>query len=174
MWINSSVTMFAGSESHLMDQLDENLRELKRRVDARVEQMLIVRQPQAAERQALVTSDDSSPDMLKDDSDLDLDAYSRPALPLPRGDDPTVAHPGMKLVRPNPNPTSAFSQLPAATTTFTAAERAAEHSLVIASTAAEHDPTPTFSQETILAHPPAIRRQGFLHRIFGRLFALRS
>jgi hypothetical protein len=175
MWINFSVTMFAGGESQMMDQLDENLREMKRRVDARVEQMLIVRRAQAPETRALVTSDDRSSDMLEDQSNFDLGAHTRPALPLLRVNDPTTADPEMKLIKPNPNPTSAFSQLQEATTTILAAEQVTPQSLVeIASTFAEYEPNQTVWQEHILAHPPAIRRQSFLHRIFGRLLATRS
>lgn len=159
----------------MIDQLDVNLRELKRRVDARVGQMPIVVRAQTAETQALFTCDDGRSNMLDDQADLELDSHNRPAFLLPRGNDPTVAHTETKLIRPNPNPTAGLSQLQEATTAFTSAEQMTEHTLIRSvTTSIEQDPNQAVSQEYILAHPPAIRRQGFLHRILGRLLARRS
>jgi hypothetical protein len=172
MCINTSVMMFAGNESHLMDQLDENLRELKRRVDARVEQMLILRRVPVAETQTLATSLDGSPNMLEQHAGLASNAHTRSAFPLPRGDDPTVVHADKKLDRPSLIPTSGISELPERPTALTAAERLAvglpEGTV---STSDRHSASSTIFQDRILAHPPAIRRQSFLHRFFGKLLS---
>lgn len=152
-----------------MDQLDENLRELKRRVDARVEQILIVRQAQSSETQALANSHKGLLVRLEDNVDLDYSAHTRPAFLLPQGDDPTVVHADVKPSQPNPNPTAGFDQLPERATMLTVAERAAGDLLEkTASSSTEHYATSTISQVRILAHPPAIRHQSFLYRFFGR------
>lgn len=158
-----------------MDQLDENLRELKRRVDARVEQMLIVRRAQGAETQTLVTSHDGSPQPFEQHSDFEHDAYVRPALPLPHGDDPMVVHPNMGLNRSNPDPIANFSQPQEEDKTLRAAERIAEQSVgQDLDTFVDTDAGSMAPHNHILAHPPAIRRRSLLHKLFGRFLSVRA
>lgn len=75
-----------------MDQLDENLRELRKRFDTKLEHMLIVRRAESAEAQSSSGDSLSLLDKLWNYEPLDPGASDRPALTLPKGEDPTIAY----------------------------------------------------------------------------------
>jgi hypothetical protein len=171
MCINSSVTMIAGSESHLMDQLDENLRELKRRVDARMERLLIEQASRTAETEPHASTAVGSPQKVRIPEAIDFGAYDRPALPLPQVEDPTVINTDAKLIPLTPLPRSVLSLLQAGSATVSASESSNFEELIVSGSAssAEHEVVPTISQVRVVAHPPAIRRQGVLQWLLGKL-----